>query len=49
MKNAFVGSDNPGRFLPPVLERVKAQIGQFGRAPMTENTKNPAVVMYHRV
>jgi hypothetical protein len=40
-----VGNGNAGAFLPPVLEGVQPQVGQFGRLRMTINRENSAVVM----
>jgi hypothetical protein len=40
-----VGNSDPGAFLPPVLESIKAQVSQFGGLRVTINCEDPAVVM----
>jgi len=47
-----VARDDAGAFLAPMLERVEAVIGEFGRVRMTENSEHAAimfrVVLLHR-
>jgi hypothetical protein len=39
-----VAGDDAGAFLPAMLERVKAVVGQFGGIRMTENAEHAAVM-----
>ena len=36
---------NPGRFLPPVLQGIKPEIGQTGGFRVIENAKNTTLIM----
>jgi hypothetical protein len=40
-----VGNRDAGAFLSPVLEGVKAQVGQFGGLRVTIHREDPTVVM----
>jgi hypothetical protein len=40
-----VRNSDASAFLPPVLQGIKAQVGQFGRLRVTINCEDPAVVV----
>jgi hypothetical protein len=44
VKFPIVAGDDPGAFLPAMLERVKPVVGQFGGVRMAKNAEHTAIM-----